>query len=544
DRGVRIAPLAAQIHGKTIPFLLATLSGAVFLVLLIACANAANLLLARGAARANEIALRTALGASRPRIVRQLVTESMLLSVLAGVLSLPCAVWVLQGLLLLAPHGIARLDDASIDSRVLAFSLGLSVFTGLLFGLAPAFGVSREVRDSRQTARVQSQAMRRAFVITEVALAVVLLTGAGLFIRSFVAAESVDPGIRTERVIAATLRFPNQLPRVRRVALYRDALQRLGELPGVSAAGAVSTMFYNIETGNFGLRAVEGRSETRAQWRPLTWSTVQGDYFQALSLPLLRGRFFNNRDTRDSTPVVIINETMARRYWPGEDPIGKGIKGFDPRGHNDEWVRVVGVIKDMRSGGIERSPISQIYEPQSQSLDETEDLVVRTDLSAGALRKAIQSVNPEAVLLGVTTLHQRLREQTASRRFQTFLLGSFALLAVALAAAGIFAMMHYSVAQRTREIGIRIAVGARPLNVLKLVVGEAFVLVASGLTIGLMLALVLTRALRSMLFEVSPADPLTIVSVIVLLAGLGLLSSYLPALRATRVDPTLALRCE
>jgi putative ABC transport system permease protein len=545
DRVIRMVPLATQIHGQAVPFMLAILSSAVLLVLLIACANAANLLLARGAVRRREIALRTALGAGKGRILRQLVTESILLSGLAGALGLPFAAWSIRALVSLAPQGIARLDEARIDTPVLAFSFGLSLATGLLFGLAPAIRMSQEIGDRRQTSGADTRAMRRVFVVAQVALSVVLLTGAGLLIRSFVAVQSVDPGFHTSRVVAATLRFRNSLPRDRRAARYQEAMTRLGQTPGVTAAGGISTMFFMGLDAKFGLRAVEGRPpESQDQWTPMTWSTISGNYFEALGVPLLRGRFFNHQDTKSSTPVVIINETMARRYWPGEDPIGKGIKGFDPRGRNDEWVRVVGVVKDMHSRGLERSPIAQIYETQAQSLDETENLVVRTDASAAVLREAIRTVDKAAVLLDVNTLEARLREQNAPRRFQTLLLSLFAALALALAGAGIFAMMHYSVAQRTKEIGIRLAVGARQANVVGMILREGLLLVGAGVGIGLAGSLALARSIRTLLFEVGPGDPVTLSAVSLLLATIALFACYTPARRATRIDPMLALRCD
>lgn len=545
ERGINIVPLAVQIHGKTVPFMLAVLFGAVLFVLLTACANVANLLLARGAAREQEIALRAALGAGRARVIRQLLTESLLLSCLAGVLALPVAGWSIRALVAIAPHGIARLGEAHLDMRVLAFSLILSLATGVLFGLAPAIRISQELSNSRQTAGLNSRALRRMFVVVEVALAVVLLTGAGLLIRSFAAVQSVDPGFRTERVLTATLRFNNALPRARRAALYREAMTRIGQLPGVSAAGAISTMFFAGDQAKFGLRAVEGQpAEARAQWTPMTWSTISGGYFPALGLPLLRGRFFNNRDTEEAPPVVIINETMARRYWPGEDPIGKGIKGFDPRGRNDEWVRVAGVVKDMRSRGLEREPMAQIYETQAQSYDETENLVVRTSVSAAVLRDTIRTVDKTAVWSDVSTLEDQLREQNAPRRFQTLLVSLFAAIALGLAAAGIFGMMHFAVSRRTREIGIRMAMGARPANVLGMVMREGLLLAAIGVGAGLAGSLVLTRSLRSLLFEVKPGDPLTVSTVSLLLIFIALLACYIPARRATRVDPMMALRCE
>ena len=545
DRGVRLVPLAAQIQGKTVPFMLAILSGAVLLVLLIACANAANLLLARGAVRRQEIAVRSALGAGKGRIVRQLVTESMMLSCLAGALGLPVAALSIRALIAIAPHRIARLGEAHIDAPVLIFGFCLSIATGLLFGLAPSIRISQNVSNRQQTSRIGSRGMSRAFVVAQVGLAVVLLTGAGLLIRSFVAVQSVDPGFLTSRVLAATLRFDNSLPRDRRAALYREAMSRIDRLSGVRAVGAISTMFFLGDEAKFGLRAVEGHPlESREQWTSMKWATVSGDYFQALGVPIVRGRFFTDQDTKDTAPVVIINETMAHRYWPGGDPIGKGIKGFDPRGRNDEWVRVIGVVKDMHSGGLERSPIAQIYEAQAQSLDETENLIVRTDATVGVLRDTIRSLDHTAVLTEVTTLGERLQEQNAPRRFQTQLLSLFAALAMGLAGAGIFAMMHYTVAQRTKEIGIRMAIGASRAKVVLMILQEGLLLVGLGVGIGLAGSLAVSRSIRSLLFEVGPGDPITLSAVSILLAGIGLFACFIPARRATQIDPVIALRSD
>jgi putative ABC transport system permease protein len=544
DRGMRLVPLAAQIHGKTVPFMLAILSGAVLLVLLIACANVANLLLARGAVRRQEIAVRSALGASTGRIVRQLVTESLLLACIGGALGLPFATLGIRAILALAPHGVARLGEARLDVSVLLFSLVSSLATGLLFGFAPAMRISR-MSNQRNTSATHSQGIRRAFLVAQVVFAVVLLTGAGLLIRSFFAIQSVDPGFRTSRVLAGTLRFSSALPPDRRAARYNDAITRIGDLQEVKAVGAISTLFYSGNEAKFGLRAVEGRPlESPQQWTPMTWATISGDYFQALGIPLLRGRFFSDADTKNTTPVVIINETMARRYWPDGDPIGKGIKGFDPRGRNDDWVRVIGVVKDMHSSGLERSPIAQIYETQAQALDDTENLVVYTDASVADLRDAIGSLDRSAVLTDVTAMSSRLEEQNAPRRFQTLLLSLFAAFALGLAGAGIFAMMHYTVAQSTREIGIRMALGASRAAVVGMVLHEGLVLVAAGCGIGLAGSLLFSRSIRSLLFEVGPGDPATLSAVSLLLAGVALIACYIPARRATRVDPIIALRCD
>jgi predicted permease len=549
ERGVRVVPLAAQIIGRTVPYMLVLLFGAVGFVLLIACANVANLLLARGALRGDEITLRTALGASRLRVARQLLTESISLSVTAGILSLPLAEWGIRALIALAPPGIPRLDEAHLDARVLAFSIGLSLMTGILFGLAPALRVSKQEENSRHTGGPRSHTMRRVLVVAEFALAVILLTGAGLLLRSFAAVEAVDPGFERQHVLAAKLRFRNTLPRAQRAGLFQEATSRIGHLPGAIAVGSINTMFYQGEGGKFGLRAVEGRApESRDQWAPMTWNTISGNYFQALGVPLLRGRFFPDRDNADASPVVLINETMARRYWPGEDPIGKGLKGFDPRGRNDEWVRVIGVVKDMHSRGLERAPMAQIFEAQAQSLDETENIVVRFEpaITSGAapIRNAIRGLDNTAIWSDVATLDDKLRAQNAPRRFQTLLLSLFAAVALALAAVGIFGMMNYSVAQRTREIGIRMAIGASPGSVVGMIMREALVLVAIAVGCGLAGSLWLTRFIRSQLFGVSPGDPLTLAATAILLTAIALLACAIPARRATTIDPVLALRCE
>jgi predicted permease len=323
---------------------------------------------------------------------------------------------------------------------------------------------------------------------------------------------------------------------------------RLGSLPGVRAVGAISTMFWNGDGGKFGLRAVEGRPpESREQWSALKWTTIGGDYFQALGVPLASGRFFTEQDRRESPPVVLINETMARRYWPHGDPVGKRIKGFDARGQHDEWVTVVGVVGDVHSNGLERTAMAQIFEAQSQSLDETENLIVSAVAPAGigeAVRKTIAELDRTAVVSEIATLNRLLDEQTAQRRFETYLLSAFAALALALAGAGIFGTMHYSVVQRTQELGIRVALGARRSQVLKMIFGEGARLAAVGVGLGVAGSLALTRTLSSLLFGVSPGDPLTFAAACVALAALALAGCYIPAARAARVNPLIALRAE
>jgi putative ABC transport system permease protein len=550
---VSLVPLQVQVLGKTVPFMLEILFGAVLCVLLIACANVANLLLARGVARRREMAVRAALGADRRRIARQLLTESLLLSCAGGCLGLIAVAWSMRGLIALAPANIPRLDEARIDGTVLLFTLALSVVTGVLFGLAPAIRTSAGNAENlthgttRNTPGRASGNLRRAFVLGQFALALVLLAGAGLLIRSLFAVHSVDSGFGDRDVITAQLRFHNALPRQRRAALYQEATERIRRLPGVRAVGAVGTMFWNGEGGRFGLRAVDGHPDKpRDQWDALTWTTIGGDYFQAIGVPLVRGRFFQDADNGNSAPVVLINETMARRYWPGEDPLGRRIKGFDARGTNDEWVTVIGVVKDVHSQGVERGPMAQIFEAQSQSLGETEHLVVSATATGipEALRRTIRELDRTAVLSAVSTLDDRLSAQGAQRRFQTYLLTAFAALALLLAAAGIFATMHYWVAQRTQEIGIRMALGAERRTVLAMVLRETLVLAVAGIGVGVGGALITTRTIASLLFGVTPHDPVTFVAVSFGMTAIAMIACCIPAARAARIDPMLALKIE
>jgi putative ABC transport system permease protein len=550
---VNLVPLQVQVLGKSVPFMLEMLFGAVLCVLLIACANVANLLLARGVARRREMAVRAALGAGRRRIARQLLTESVLLSCAGGCLGLIAVAWSVGALIALAPANIPRLDETRVDTTVLLFTLALSVVTGVLFGLAPAIRTSRSSADelthatTRNSAGGTSGKLRGTFVVGQFALALVLLTGAGLLIRSLSAVQSVESGFSDRGVVTSHLRFHNALQRQRRVDLYQEATERMRRLPGVRAVGAVGTMFWNGEGGKFGLRAIDGHPDKpRDQWEALTWTTICGDYFQALGVPLLRGRFFQHTDTRDAAPVVLINETTARRYWPGDNPVGRRIKGFDARGTNDDWVTVIGVVKDVHSQGLERGPIAQIFEAQSQSLDETENLVVSGTATGipEALRRTVRELDRTATLSDMSTLDDRLGEQTAQRRFQTYLLTAFAALALLLAAAGIFATMHYWVAQRTQEIGIRMALGAEQRTVLAMVLRETLVLAVAGVGVGVGGALVATRTIASLLFGVTPHDPVTFAAVSLGMTATAMIASYVPAARAARIDPILTLKIE
>jgi putative ABC transport system permease protein len=384
-------------------------------------------------------------------------------------------------------------------------------------------------------------------VAAEFALSVVLLTGAGLLLRSFLAIEAVEPGFRPEHVLTMQITLPASASAARRAELDELTLERVRAIPGVLAVGAINILF-DGQPSDFRIRAVDGREPDHTTG-PLTWNTIRGDYMQAMGARLIRGRFFSERDNVDSPLVAMIDETMARRYWPGEDPVGKRFKGFDQRGHNDEWSTVVGVVADMRRHGREQQPAAHIYQWYRQSVDQgTKDLVVRTARDpkalAGMLRNVVRGLDRTAILSPVTTLEQQLSEQLAPRRFQTWLLSLFSLIAMMLASVGIYGVMHYSVAQRTHEIGIRMALGARAGSVVRMVIVQGLQLAAIGLGAGLAGAWWLTRLLAGLLFGVTASDPVTFAGVAVVLMAVAVVASLIPAWRAARVDPLTALRCE
>jgi len=553
--GITLTPLRVTLSGNT-RLALIVLFCAVSLVLLISCSNVANLVLARGTVRKQEMAVRTVLGAGRGRLTRQLLTESAVLGVIAGALGLVLASISLHLLVAFAPPNIPRLEEAGIDQGTLAFTLTVSLLAAGLFGLVPIWKASRtDLGDSlRAGARLSGgpslTRARSVLVISEISFAVVLLTGAGLLIRSFLAVQAVDPGFQPERVLTMNITLPSGTLESRN-AFYDAVLERVRALLGIQAAGEVDALFELGGVGNLGLRVIEGRPpEPKEQWTPLSWASIRGDYFQAMGTSLLSGRYFTRQDGPNSPLVAIIDESMARRYWPGQDPIGKRFKGQDPRGHNDDWLTVVGVVHDMRRSGLEKNPTPHVFEPCGQALDgdRTGALVVRTTGTsrsiAAAVRATVRELSNTAILSNVSTMEDQLAEQLSPRRFQASLLGLFSGIAMVLAVVGIFGVMHYSVAQRVHEIGIRAALGARPQDVLHLVLGHATKLVFSGITIGIFAALALTRFMTSLLFGVGPTDAFTFFAVSVSLALVALIASYIPARRAMRVDPMVALRHE
>jgi putative ABC transport system permease protein len=554
--GAVITPLHEHLVGDIKPALLILL-GAVAFVLLIACANVANLLLARAAVRQKEIALRLALGASRTRMTRQFLTESVLLSALGGSVGLLFSVVGLNFLKRFIPPNISQVQTIGIDARVLVFTLLISIATGLLFGLAPAVQMANsDLNDTLKETGRDSAAGRhgnriRGFlIISEVAVSFLLLIGAGLLINSFIHLRHVDPGFRSEKLLTMKIvlpetRYPDKQGRS---LFYDELLRRIETLPGVATA-AVATDLPLTNTGNSLGIAMEGRADPAPDRMPIIITrVVSPGYFKTMSIPLLDGRVFTEGDKSDSPPVVIISETMARRFWPNEDPLGKRIK-VGRSTSSRPWLTVIGVVKDVRQYELIIEPKPQMYVSYQQAeFFEPRALVIRANFDplslAGTVRQTVWEIDKDQPVSDISTMEEVIADSVARQRFSMWLLGIFAGLALVLAAVGIYGVMSYSVAQRTREIGIRMALGAQKSDVLKMTIGGGLRLVLMGAAIGLVAALVLTRVMSSLLFGVSPTDPLTFVSILIVLISVAVLASYVPALRATRVDPMFALRYE
>jgi predicted permease len=534
------------------------LLGAVLFVLLIACANVANLMLARAAARQKEIAVRTALGASRWRVVRQLLTESVLLSLAGGSVGLLLAMWGVDRLLKLNDNKIPRATEIGLDRNVLLFTLGVSLLTGIVFGLAPAFQNSNvNLHDTLKEGGRSGKAgvrrgVRNALVIAEMAFAVILLVGAGLLIRSFVRLQQVSPGFEPRGVLAMQVSLPPTKYReqAQRVLFDRQVLEAVRALPGVKSAATITTlpMSGSNQSGSF---QIEGRPVAPGESSPHgdRWMPSD-DYFQTMGIPLVKGRFFDARDTAEAPGVAIVSEALARKYWPNEDPVGRRITFENlPDSQTPRWREIVGVVGHVRNEGLEGESRGQYYVPYAQRATGTNLFIaVRTDADpaplAPAVRGAVANVDRDLPVYRVTTMETLVAESLMQRRFSMFLFGVFAALAMVLAVVGLYGVMSYGVAQRTHEIGLRMALGAQSRDVLRMVVGQGMVLVLVGLGIGLLGALLLTRLMSSLLFGVSAADPLTYAGIALLLGAVAFLASYLPARRATKVDPMVALRYE
>jgi putative ABC transport system permease protein len=551
--GIKVEQLSLKLSSDTRLALL-ILFIAVWFVLLVACMNVANLLLARGATRQTEMAVRMSLGAGPGRLTRQLITESLLLALLSGGLGLFLAYVGLHVTLGWAPKGIPRLGETRLDGPVLAVALATSLLATILCGLVPAWKISRgagtfNLANLGSGRSSQLKRTRRFLVVTELSLTVVLLIGAGLLIRSLRSVEQVDLGFEPSQVLTLNIQSPSGS--ASQTTFYDTLSERLRSIPGIRAVGAINGLFETGKLYNLGLRAIDGRApEPSTQWTPLKWNSVRGDFFPAMGIQLLSGRYFTQEDNANSPLVAIIDQSMAQRYWPDENPLGMRFKGQDHRGKNDDWITVVGVVSDTRRSGLERSPASHVYEPSSQAIDgdKTPDLVVRFAGEPGGLsaelRNLVRQLAPDAVLSPVTTLDQQLSDQLSLRRFQTLLLALFSLIALLLASVGVFGVLNYSVAQRTREIGIRMALGARRADVLLLVMREGTKLAAAGLALGVVAAAGLTKFMSSLLFGITSTDVVTFSSVAVLLMAVAIVASFVPSRRATKVDPIVALRYE
>jgi len=550
--GVKVAPWRQQVGSEVRPALLLLL-GAISLVLLIACANVANLLLARGATRQRETALRQALGAGRARLIRQLLTESVLLAVCGGAAGLLLA-YLGLGLLIRMASDIPRVNETTMDSHVLMFSLALTIGTGLIFGIVPALNGSKaELQDvlkesgSRLTAGFARARLRSVLVVTEMALALMLLTGAGLLIRSFVRVQEIDPGFNAQNLLTAFVSLPpEKYPEPRRQGeFFREAMERIASIPGVECAGgADSAPMLSNDAGSVSIEghpAQPGEMDIEAE-RP----KITPDYFRAMGMRLLRGRAFTWADNESSLPVAIVNEAAARQYWPHQDAMGKRVRLDD--GSAPVWRQVIGIVGNVRQDSLVEAGRPEVYAPLAQSPVPYLVLALRTRVDPASLttavRHAVMTVDKEQPLFQIRTMQQVVDDAVAGRRFQMALVALFAAIALGLAAIGVYGLMSYSVNQRTHEIGIRMALGAKRGEVLVLVVRQGMALALTGVLVGTGGALLLTRFLSSMLYGVGVNDPLTLFSVSTLLSGVAALASYIPARRAMKVDPMVALRYE
>ena len=556
DLGASVTSLHEHLVGDIRPALLILL-GAVGLVLLIACANVANLLLARAAVRQKEIAVRVALGARRGRLMRQFLTESVLLATVGGVVGLGIAYGGLILLRAFIPENISQAREISMDLKVLGFTFLVSVITGLIFGLAPAlqaarFNQTETLKEGGRDSATGSSGkrIRGLLVMSEVAVSLVLLIGAGLLINSFLRLRNVDPGFSADNLL--TMKFVLPEPKYadfeRRTAFYSDLLQRVEGLAGVKSA-AVTTNLPLYRQGNSISFSIEGRpAPPPGQEQIVVTRIVSPGYFETMSIPFLSGRAFTDQDTTTTPNVVVISETMARRYWPGEDAVGKRI-GAGRIQSPEDLIQIVGVVKDVRQFELTAEPRPQMYLSFRQAgFFAPRDLVVKTEVEpaslAATVRKAVWEIDKDQPVSNIKTMEEILLDSIARQRFSMLLLAIFAAVALILAAVGIYGVMSYSVAQRTHEIGIRMALGAQTGAVLKLAVSYGLKLVIAGIVIGLIAAFALTRVMSTLLFGVTATDPATFTLISLLLIGVAALASYIPARRATKVDPIIALRYE
>jgi len=556
DHGLRLVPLHEQIVGD-FKLALQVLLGAVALVLLIASANVANMLLARAGSRRREIAIRIALGAGRFRLIRQLLTESLLLSLLGGAVGLLLALCGVYLLVTFGPADMPRAKEIAVDSSVLGFTLAVSLLTGVIFGLAPALQASRPdlnetLKDSGRSATggAGHRRVRSLLVVSEIALALVLLVGAGLLVRSFLKLQAVNPGFNpqnllTGRISLSDSKYETEAPVI---AFYDQLLDRIKSLPAVRSA-AIRTYIPIAANEGYANRSffIEGRLTSLADRPTAFYNCVSPDFFHTMEIPILNGRPFDKQDVKNGQNVIIINETLARRDFPGEDPIGKRMT-YKANPREEDWATVVGIVKDTKPRALDGEPVAEMYVPFAQQPDSSMAFMIRTTSKPegiiAAVRQTVRSLDKYQPVYGIRTLESVMSEAVAKPSFRTVLLGVFAVAALILAMVGVYGVMSYSVTQRTREIGIRMALGAQSSDVLKLVIGYGMALAFVGVGIGLFASFALTRVMSQLLFGVEPIDPLTFTVIALLLIGVALLACWIPAQRATKVDPLLALHCE
>jgi putative ABC transport system permease protein len=559
DYGVTITPLPEQIVGPTLRTTLWIMLGAVAAVLLIACANVANLLLSRAAVREREVTVRMALGASNGRLLRQMVTESLLLSLLGGVVGVGLAIAALRVLPTLAPDDLPRLSNVHLNGTVLLVTTVVTVATGLVFGLVPAVQSSRTqlsetLREGGRggTAGRGGQRLRRVIVGGQLALVVVLLTGAGLLLRTFIGLQRTELGFETRNVLTMSITVPrakySQAPQI--VAFFDGLLTRLRHIPGVQNAGTVSTMMLSTLPSS-GYMSAEGR-EVKQDDQEVTFDGASPGFFPTIGARLVAGRDFGSQDQAGGAPVAIVNEHMARRYWPDKNPVGARIR-FG-RGQSDAsrdttqnpWITVVGVVGDMRRTGVDMPVRDEAFFPAAQNVSSSALVVVRTAADPRAMipqfRQAVRDLDRDQPIASIRTMDQILSGLIAQRRFSMTLVAAFAVLALALAVIGAYGVTSYLVSQRTREIGVRLALGADPSRISRLVVRDGMMVAGIGVGVGIIGAIVTTRLASSLLYGVSARDPITIASVAATLLFVSALANYIPARRASRVDPLLALR--
>ena len=552
SRGITVMPLSMHVVGPQSRQALWMLGGAVFFVFLIAAANVASLSLARSVARTREMAVRLALGASAGRIVRQLLTESLLLGTVAGLLGILLANFGIRLVRAFGPANLARLNEITLDTRVLVSALAISFVAGILVGLPPAATtLRRDPRPSGEeggrsvTGGAATRRIRSALVVAEYALAIVVLVGAGLLLRSWWHVKGIDPGFKPARVLMVELSAPATFSLIaQRIDLYQRVLEQVRPMAGVESVGIIGDFF--IGNSREYILTVEGDHEAVPERLRLAHDEVSADFFKTLGTPLRRGRFFSIADGPSAAPVAIINEAMARRAWPARDPVGKRFKLGAPDSDRP-WCTVVGVVGDMRLQGFEREPVPQIFQSLAQTSPRSVDLFIRSSSDdpatlAASIRAAVHHVDKDVAISGVAPLEDQLGAYLTQRRFQTLLLIGFSVVALLIATVGIYGLIQYSIATRTQELGLRIAIGAQAEDIFRMIIAEGLRLTLLGLAIGLVGAWWLGRAGSSLLFGVSASDPLTFVTVSLVLTLVAMAACFFPARRAMKVDPTVALR--